>query len=178
MHLKCKISTIQGRKHCEKRRNWLLQVISPFSHNVFHSFNSIVCQNAALCGNGLMNISHITVTLHIFMFFLGFISTRFGLWRVLPKETPMKTQWVVGPMSYSRSRFLHFTTEPHRATTTWGKKKIFENIVGTKENVGNNHEQIIPVLFPVSHSMYQHIRNQSQKHKVDSTILCKHYQLF
>ena len=24
-----------------------------FSHNVFHSYISLVCQNAALCGNGL-----------------------------------------------------------------------------------------------------------------------------
>ena len=30
VHLKWKISTIQGRKHCEKRRNCLLQAISPF----------------------------------------------------------------------------------------------------------------------------------------------------
>ena len=37
-HLKWKISTILGRKHCEKRRNCLLQAISPFSRNVFHSY--------------------------------------------------------------------------------------------------------------------------------------------
>ena len=30
VHLKWKISTILGRKHCGKRRNCLLQVISPF----------------------------------------------------------------------------------------------------------------------------------------------------
>ena len=30
MHLKWKISAIYGRKHCEKRRNCLLQAISPF----------------------------------------------------------------------------------------------------------------------------------------------------
>ena len=30
MHLKCKISNILGRKQCEKRRNCLLQAISPF----------------------------------------------------------------------------------------------------------------------------------------------------
>ena len=37
-----------------KRRNYLLQAISPFSHNVFHSYISLMRQNAALCGNGLM----------------------------------------------------------------------------------------------------------------------------
>ena len=32
-----------------------------FSHNVFHSSISLVCQNAALCGNGLMDTtSHTT----------------------------------------------------------------------------------------------------------------------
>ena len=31
-----------GRKHCEKGRNCLL-----------HSYASLVCQNEALCGNGL-----------------------------------------------------------------------------------------------------------------------------
>ena len=31
----------------------LLQGISPFSHNVFHRCISVVCQNVALCGNGL-----------------------------------------------------------------------------------------------------------------------------
>ena len=31
----------------------MLQAISPFYHNVFHSYISLVCQSAALCGNGL-----------------------------------------------------------------------------------------------------------------------------
>ena len=53
MHFKWKISTIQGRKHCEKRRNCLLQAVSHFSHDVFHSYISLVHQNAALCGNWL-----------------------------------------------------------------------------------------------------------------------------
>ena len=30
VHLECKISAVQGRKHCEKRRNCLLLAISPF----------------------------------------------------------------------------------------------------------------------------------------------------
>ena len=30
VHLELKISAIYGRKHCEKRRNCLLQAISPF----------------------------------------------------------------------------------------------------------------------------------------------------
>ena len=33
--------------NCEKRRNCL------FSHNVFHSYISLVRQNVVLCGNGL-----------------------------------------------------------------------------------------------------------------------------
>ena len=44
---------IMGRKHCEKRRNCLLQAISPFLTINFHSYISLVCQNAVLCGNGL-----------------------------------------------------------------------------------------------------------------------------
>ena len=36
----------------EKRRYCLLQAISPFL-NVFHTYISLVRQNAALCGNGL-----------------------------------------------------------------------------------------------------------------------------
>ena len=39
-----------GRKHCEKRRNCLLQAISPFL-TMFSS--SLERQNAVLCGNGL-----------------------------------------------------------------------------------------------------------------------------
>ena len=31
----------------------MLKAISPFSHNVFHSYISLVRQNAVLCGNGL-----------------------------------------------------------------------------------------------------------------------------
>ena len=33
----------------------LLQAISPFHANVFHSYISLMRQNAALCGNGLKN---------------------------------------------------------------------------------------------------------------------------
>ena len=44
---------MKGRKHCENRRNCLLQAISPFL-NVFHSYISLVCQNVSLCGNGLI----------------------------------------------------------------------------------------------------------------------------
>ena len=55
VNLKWKIGAIQCRKHCEKRRNCLLQAISPFSHNVFHSYISLVRQDAALCGNGLIS---------------------------------------------------------------------------------------------------------------------------
>ena len=48
------MSAIKGKKHCEKRRNCLLQAISlfltMFSTAICHS---IVHQKAALCGNGL-----------------------------------------------------------------------------------------------------------------------------
>ena len=37
------------RKHCEKRKNCLLQAISPFPT----IFSTAIYQNAALCGNGL-----------------------------------------------------------------------------------------------------------------------------
>ena len=53
VHLKWKISTMLGRKNCEKRRNCLLQAISPFLTVVFHSYISLVRQNVVLCGNGL-----------------------------------------------------------------------------------------------------------------------------
>ena len=33
---------------------------------------------------------HITAIFHIFMYFLGFNSTRLELWSVLPKDTSMK----------------------------------------------------------------------------------------
>ena len=49
---KWKISAIQARKHCVKRRNCLLQAISPFL-TIFHNYISLVHQNVALCGNGL-----------------------------------------------------------------------------------------------------------------------------
>ena len=53
VHLKRKISTIQGKKHCEKRRNCLLQAISPFL-TMFSTAVSLVRQNAVLCCNGLI----------------------------------------------------------------------------------------------------------------------------
>ena len=63
--LKCiqneKISAIYGRKHCEKRRNCLLQAISPFPHDVFHSYISLVRQIVALFSNGLNRFSYITL---------------------------------------------------------------------------------------------------------------------
>ena len=47
-----------GRKHCEKRRNCLLQAIAPFLtmfSTVIHCI-SFMRQNAVLCGNGLNDI--------------------------------------------------------------------------------------------------------------------------
>ena len=41
-------------KHCEKRRNCLLQAISPFLTIFAMAYKSSVRQNAALCGNGLL----------------------------------------------------------------------------------------------------------------------------
>ena len=43
---------IECRELCEKRRNCLLQAISPF-----HSYISLVRENAVLCGNGLWKVS-------------------------------------------------------------------------------------------------------------------------
>ena len=54
VHLKWKIRTMYDRKHREKRRNCVTSNFS-FSHNVFHSYISLVLQNAVLCGNGLIN---------------------------------------------------------------------------------------------------------------------------
>ena len=54
VYLKWKISTIHARKHCEKRRNCLLQAISPFLTMFFTAiYLSLVRQNEVLCGNGL-----------------------------------------------------------------------------------------------------------------------------
>ena len=43
------------RKHCNKKEKLKLLVTSnfSFSHNVFHGYISLVCQNAVLCGNEL-----------------------------------------------------------------------------------------------------------------------------
>ena len=43
------MSSIEGRKHCEKRRNCLLQAIFPF----VTMFSTATHQNAVMCGNGL-----------------------------------------------------------------------------------------------------------------------------
>ena len=48
------MSAIFGRKHCEKEKLLVTSSFS-FSHYVFHSYISLVPQNAALCGNGLIN---------------------------------------------------------------------------------------------------------------------------
>ena len=58
-----KISTIKGRKHCEKRRNRLLQAISLFLTMFSTAIISLVRQNAVLCGNGLKGDSLISETL-------------------------------------------------------------------------------------------------------------------
>ena len=42
-----------GIKHCEKRRNCLLQAISPFLTMFSTDVYLLVRQNAVLCGNGL-----------------------------------------------------------------------------------------------------------------------------
>ena len=52
-----------GRKHCGKRRNCSLRAISPFPHSVFSKGYlkysiSFVRQSAALCGNGLSQLTH------------------------------------------------------------------------------------------------------------------------
>ena len=60
-YLKWKVSAIWGRKHYEKRRKLSLQEKEKllvtnnisFSHNVSHSYISLVHQNVVLCGNGL-----------------------------------------------------------------------------------------------------------------------------
>ena len=48
-----KISAILGRKHCEKKEKLLVPSNFSFPLNVFHNYISLVCQNAALRGNGL-----------------------------------------------------------------------------------------------------------------------------
>ena len=55
MHEKRKICAI---KHCEKRRNCLLQAISPFL-TMFSTALFSVRQNKALCGNGLIHLQRI-----------------------------------------------------------------------------------------------------------------------
>ena len=53
MKNKCKK---RGRKHCEKKKKLLVTSNFSFSHNVFHSSTSLVRQNVALSGNGLMQV--------------------------------------------------------------------------------------------------------------------------
>ena len=53
VHLKWKMSAISGRKHCEKRRNFLLQAFFPFLTKFSTELSiSLVHQNTALSGNG------------------------------------------------------------------------------------------------------------------------------
>ena len=60
VHLKWKISTIWGRKHFERKEKLLVTSNFSFSHNVFHSYISLVHQNSVLCGNGLnVHVIHI-----------------------------------------------------------------------------------------------------------------------
>ena len=57
-HSKMKNKCHRVENIVRKRRNCLLQAISPFSHNVFHSYRYFVRQNAALRGNGLFPPPH------------------------------------------------------------------------------------------------------------------------
>ena len=57
VHLKWKISTIQGRKHCKKMR--IATYNFSFSHNVIHSYISLVRQNVVLCGTGTKGIAYV-----------------------------------------------------------------------------------------------------------------------
>ena len=45
-----------GLKTLWEKEELLVTSNVSFSHNVFHSYISLVCQNAALCGNGLMTL--------------------------------------------------------------------------------------------------------------------------
>ena len=44
----------------------LFQAISPFSHNIFQSYISLVRQNTALCGNGLKSYNNLCIFARIF----------------------------------------------------------------------------------------------------------------
>ena len=48
VHLKWKNSTTYGRKHCEKRRNCLLQAISPFL-TMFSTATNLQCVKMWYC---------------------------------------------------------------------------------------------------------------------------------
>ena len=64
-------------KHCDTRRNCLLQAISPFSYNVFYIFISLEHQNATLCGNGL-NALHAKITFYITIQSMRYSLARFS----------------------------------------------------------------------------------------------------
>ena len=53
-----KYQCIKGKKHFEKKRNCLLQAISLFLTMFSTATISLVCQNTALCGNGLKRALH------------------------------------------------------------------------------------------------------------------------
>ena len=48
----------KGQKTLWDKEKLLVPSNFSFSHIVFHSYKSLVCQNAALCGNGLNYTSH------------------------------------------------------------------------------------------------------------------------
>ena len=52
MKMKCHIG-LKKKKTLREKEELLVASNPSFSHNVFHSYISLVRQNAALCGNGL-----------------------------------------------------------------------------------------------------------------------------
>ena len=63
--------------------------------------------------------------LTLFMSFLGFTSTRLGLWSVLPKDTPKKNPHDLVQLE-PRTPGLwvkHFTTEPRRTSWPWSEEE-------------------------------------------------------
>ena len=110
--------------------------------------------------NSISVISRQQLTL--FMSFLGFTSTRLGLWSVLPKDTPTKNS--EDPVRLEPRtpglRVKHLTTEPSRTPPTqWHLlaglgKKPFENIVGKGETACTSN-------FSFSHNVFHSIKDRN-----------------
>ena len=148
----------------------LATIIFSFSHHVFHSYISLVRQNAALCGNGLR------VSFHNFCVFTDQIADRGERLELLVDKTEdLSTNVSINGFCFLHTCYTYryfflisfnsFNSLPNDKILDWSKLKAFvvdnsnvnkklkfavdrvENIVGKIENVGYKHFLLFPQCF-------------------------------